>query len=144
MPAHFHLRKSETRRERIQVVNDHGRLQVVNGLGVPIQSLWVADADMNFYVAKNVAAGGPAVLTPSRRSETANQTGPDGLLQAITYTASTDQLTNDAATFLIPNSYIAVLDGNPFIENALGSAASAKRTKSSSVVFGILEPTPTP
>jgi len=33
-----------------------------------------------------------------------------------------------------------VLDGNPFIENALGSAASAKRTKSSAVVFGILDP----
>jgi hypothetical protein len=40
----------------------------------------------------------------------------------------------------LPNSYLAVLEGNPFIENALGAAASPLRTKSSAVVFGILEP----
>ena len=40
--------------------------------------------------------------------------------------------------YLLPNTYIAVLDGNPFIENALGSAARPKRTRSWDVVFGIL------
>ena len=144
VPAHFHLRKSETRRERIQIVNIHGKLQVVNGLGVPIQSLWVADADLNVYVAKNVPAGQQVGLMPARPPVAADQPGPAGLLQAITYTAKTDQLAGNADAYLMPNSYIAVLDGNPFIENALGAAASAKRTKSAAVVFGILEPAPAP
>ena len=64
VPVHFHLRKSETRRERIQVVNENGKLQIVNGLGAPIKSLWIADADMNFYEAENVAAGQKAGLDP--------------------------------------------------------------------------------
>jgi hypothetical protein len=38
----------------------------------------------------------------------------------------------------VPNSYLVVLDGNPFLENAL-AASSPKRTRSSAVVFGLLE-----
>jgi len=49
-------------------------------------------------------------------------------------------LNDSAGKYLLPDTYIAVLDGNPFIENALGSASSPKRTKSSAVVFGILDP----
>ncbi len=144
VPAHFHLRKSETRRERIQIVNNNGKIQVVNGLGVPIQSLWVADADMNVYAAKNVAAGQQAGLIPSRPAASPDKSGAPGLLREITYVANSDRLDEKAGRFLTPNSYIAVLGGNPFIENALGSTASPKRTKSSSVVFGILESSEAP
>jgi len=139
VPAHFHLRKSETRRERIQVVNENGKLQIVNGLSAPIKSLWVADADMNVYQATGVAAGEKAGLIPSLQSSPAEKSGANGLLREITYVARADGLDAGAAKFLTPNSYLAVLDGNPFIENALGAASSPKRTKSSAVVFGILE-----
>jgi hypothetical protein len=139
VPAHFHLRKSETRRERIQVVNENGKLQIVNGLSAPIKSLWVADADMNVYQATGVAAGEKAGLIPSLQSSPSEKSGANGLLREITYAARPDSLDANAAKFLTPNSYLAVLDGNPFIENALGAAASPKRTKSSAVVFGILE-----
>ncbi len=57
VPVHFHLRKSETRRERVQILDENGQLQVVNSLGAPIKSLWFADANMNVYQAANVAAG---------------------------------------------------------------------------------------
>jgi hypothetical protein len=139
VPVHFHLRKSETRRERIQVVNENGKLQVVNGLGAPIKSLWVADADMNIYAATSVAAGQKAGLIPSPQSQPAERSGVNGLWHEITYVARPDPLDGGAGKFLTPNSYIAVLDGNPFIENALGSASSPKRTKSSAIVFGILD-----
>src|ERR1035437_8969717 len=139
VPGHFHLRKSETRRERIQVVNENGKLQVVNGLGAPIKSLWVADADMNVYAATSVAAGQKAGLIPSPQSQPAERSGVNGLWHEITYVARPDPLDGGAGKFLTPNSYIAVLDGNPFIENALGSASSPKRTKSSAIVFGILD-----
>ena len=140
VPVHFHLRKSETRRERIQIVNENGKLQIVNGLGAPIKSLWIADADMNFYEAENVAAGQKAGLIPSKLAQQSGRTGPAGLWREIGFAAHTDALNAGARKFLTANTYVAVLDGNPFIENALGPAASPKRTKSTAVVFGILEP----
>jgi hypothetical protein len=62
-------------------------------------------------------------------------------LHDISFAANANSLPNDAAKYLQPGTYLATLESNPFIENALGSAASAKRTRSSAVVFGILEPT---
>jgi hypothetical protein len=138
VPAYFHLRKTETRRERIQIVNENGKLQIVNGLGAPIKSLWIADADMNIYQADNIAAGQKGGLILSKQSQAPEKSGAEGLLRAINFTASADSLNDSAGKFLLPNSYIAVLDGNPFIENALASS-SPKRTKTSAVVFGILE-----
>ena len=139
VPVYFHLRKSETRRERIQVVNENGKLQIVNSLGAPIKSLLIADADMNFYEAENVAAGQKAGLILSKLRQPPGKTGPAGLWSEIGFAAHADSLNVGARKFLLPNTYLAVLDGNPFIENALGPAASPKRTKSSAVVFGILE-----
>jgi hypothetical protein len=139
VPAHFHLRKSETRRERIQVVNENGKLQIVNGLGAEIKSLWITDADMNFYQADNIAAGQKAGLILSKQSPAPGNSDVNGLLRDISFAGHADALSSSAGNYLKPGSYIAVLDGNPFIENALGSASSPKRTKSSAVVYGILE-----
>jgi hypothetical protein len=139
VPVHFHIRKPETRRERIQVVNENGKMEIINGLGAPIKSLWITDADMNFYEVKNVAAGQKASLILSKQSQASDKSGATGLLHGISFAAHADALGENAAKYLLPNTYIAVLDGNPFIENALGSASSPKRTKCSAVVFGILE-----
>jgi len=140
VPVHFHLRKAETRRERIQVLNESGKLELVNSLGAPIKSLWFADADMNVYQASNVAAGDKGGLILSTQLPSSEKSGVNGLLRDVGFAAPPDLLGGNAGKYLRPNTYIAVLDGNPFIENALGSAASAKRTKSSAVVFGILAP----
>ena len=139
VPVHFHLRKPETSRARIQVVNENGKMEIINGLGAPIKSLWITDSDMNFYEADNVAAGQKAGLILSKSPQASEKTGAAGLLHDITFTAHADTLNGSAGKYLLPNTYIAVLDGNPFIENALGPASSPKRTISSSVVFGILE-----
>ncbi len=139
VPAHFHLRKSETRRERIQVVNENGKLQIVNGLGAEIKSLWIADADMNFYGASNVAAGQKTGLILAKPAPASEKSGANGLLRDISFATHVDSLSESAGKYLMPNTYIAVLDQNPFIENALGPASSPKRTRSSAVVFGILE-----
>jgi hypothetical protein len=140
VPACFHLRKSETRRERIQVVNENGKLEIVNGLGAPIKSLWLADADGKVFEANSVGAGQKAGLIPSRGSQISKQLGAGGLNHDFGFAlAHAESLGANAETYLLPGTYLAVLDGNPFIENALGPAASAKRTKTSCVVFGILE-----
>jgi hypothetical protein len=156
VPAHFHLRKTEIRRERIQIVTENGKLQIVNGLGAEIKSIWVAFpakpmphvADgLNFYHAENVAAGQKAGLVPVALHPSPLFSGAEGMLRDVGFAAkvdSLDSLANTAAMSLLPNSYLAVLDGNPFLENALGSAASPKRTRSSGVVFGTLDPTDIP
>jgi hypothetical protein len=139
VPAYFHLRKSETRRERVQVVHENGKLQIVNGLGAEIKSLWIADADMNLYTAEHVAAGQKAGLNLWKPTSAFGKSGADELLRDLGFAAHTDALSDRAEKYLLPNTYIAVLDGNPFIENALGAASRPQRTKSSAVVFGILE-----
>ena len=139
VPAHFHLRKSETRRERIQVLNENGKLQVVNSLGAPIQSLWFADADLNLYQAGHVGAGEKGGLIPGKSPGSPQKQGAAGMLRDLGFAGSQHPLGDEAGKYLLQNSYVAVLDGNPFLENALAPAASAKRTRISCVVFGILE-----
>ena len=90
------------------------------------------------YQVDNVAAGQKAGLILSKLSRSFEKAGAAGLLHDISFAAHTDALNAMAGKYLQPNTYIAVLDGNPFIENALGPASSPKRTKSSAVVFGIL------
>lgn len=141
VPAHFHLRKTETRRERIQLINENGGRHIINSLGAPIKSLWMADKDMNLYQANNVDAGQKAGLVKVQLIGGLPVAGPDVLLKDIGFTASTDSF--DGRKYLLPNTYIAVLDGNPFIENALGVTASAKRARSSAIVFGVLDPADT-
>jgi hypothetical protein len=141
VPAYFHLRKSETRRERIQVLNEGGKLQIVNSLGAPIKSFWLADADLNLYQAENVGAGEKGGLVFAKNSAAYGKSGVSGMLRDLGFSASLGSLPdNPGGAYLRPNTYIAVLDGNPFIENALGSSASAKHTKSLAVVFGVLDP----
>ena len=143
VPAHFHLRKSETRRERVQVVKQDGKLELVNGLGVPIKSIWYADANLKIFEAHNVPAGQKgALLAATLEAAPARQTGGQGLFTDVGFAGRADDL--NPGKYLLPNTYVALLDGNPFIENALGAASKAKRTKTSGVVFGLLESPATP
>jgi hypothetical protein len=138
-PAHFHLRKSETRRERIQLLNEGGKMQIINSLGAPIKTLWVVDADLNCFAANHVAAGDKAPLGPLT-SAVAARGGPGALLRDLGFAGLPGDSGDALVKYLQPNTYIAVLEGNPFLENALGSASSPRRTQSSCIVFGILEP----
>ena len=64
IPAHFMVRKSEMRRERITVRRgaDAG-LRVVNGLGADISEFWLTDKDGTIYSATGLSAGKEAKLT---------------------------------------------------------------------------------
>lgn len=138
VPAYFHLRKSETRRERLQLENHAGHLEAVNGLGAAIKSLWLADAGGKIYQAGNIAAGQTAGLIPSGIPRVSDQLGAGEFLRAIGFATQSTWL-NNPERFLRPGAYIAVLEGNPFIENALGPAASPKRTRTTAVVYGLLD-----
>ena len=76
VPAHFMVRKNETRRERITVRRGTD-LRIVNGLGAGISQFWLAEGDGTIYSATNIPAGIEAVLTPS---EKADVSGSDEIL----------------------------------------------------------------
>jgi hypothetical protein len=141
VPAHFELRKAETRRERLEVESVNGQLTVVNGLGAAIQTLWLADGGSRVYTLTNIAAGQKVSLPPSTNSlNRAEQLGVRALLEKCGPQADL----SDATTYLLPNTYIAELNGNPFLENGLGPKAKSARTKAHAVVYGTLEPTAKP
>ena len=83
VPAHFMVRKSETRRERVTVrrrADTH--LSIVNGLGTDISQLWLANKDGTIYSATNIPAGTEAALTPFEK------TGIDGSDELFLFEAS--------------------------------------------------------
>ena len=58
VPAHFLLRKSQMRREKIVFSPaDAGAYEALNGFGVSLAALYYADADGQVYVAEEVPAG---------------------------------------------------------------------------------------
>ena len=142
VPAHFHLRKSEVRRERLEWQKVAGGWQIINGLGAPIKSLWLADQDLHFFAAEDIPAGQSTIILPVRGPVAPGKRGANKLFHDLGYSGT--QPGPDVLYYLQPGTYIAVLDGNPFIENALGAAASAQRTRSTGVVYGILDSPATP
>ena len=136
VPAHFYLRKAETRRERLEFENQNGQTTVVNGLGATIKNLWLADGDSHVFVATNISAGQKFTLPAStvllKKEE---QQGAHGLLEKCGARAEI----TDGTPFLQPNTYVAELDTNPFLENGLGAKAQSARTRSKAVVFGALD-----
>ena len=141
VPAHFRMRKSETRRERIQLDRAAGERTVMNGLGAPIRALWVSDSEGKVYSATGVPAGQTVTLTAlAGRPEMAP--GPRRLPSFLERpgTHPLDDFTMERApSYLLPNTYIAELEGNPFLENGLGPKSKSSRTKARSVVYGVME-----
>ena len=101
--------------------------------------LWLADARGKIYEAQNVGAGEKAGLSPSANSQVSEELGADKLFHDLGFAVNLGLLQTGGEKYLRPGTYVAELNGSPFIENALGSAASSRRTKSYSVVFGILD-----
>ena len=83
VPAHFMVRKSETRRERVTVRREADiPLRIVNGLGADISQFWLADKDGTIFSATNISAGTEAALTPFEK------TGIDGSDELFLFEAS--------------------------------------------------------
>jgi hypothetical protein len=138
VPAHFLVRKVETRRERLTVIAESdGRVTIVNGLGAAIRDLTLVDAAGNRHSGQNIAAGARVTLT---RSTMMTPTGPWQLRSSfqgklLSDLDTIDNLEGPALSELGPNRYVAVLDGAPFLEtNVLKNGTK----KAESVVLGLL------
>ncbi|MCI0457003.1 MAG: hypothetical protein L0Z62_08495 [Gemmataceae bacterium] len=138
VPAHFVLRKSEARSERLTVRHSNGgSLLVKNGLGAPIRELWLADRKGAVHVAHNVPAGGEAGLVPRGGIE-ADETRLAWLrdLYAREWLNLPDAARGQGQHSLLPGCYVAILDGTPFIEPGLRDPQSHRAT---SAVYGIMK-----
>jgi hypothetical protein len=136
LPTHLALRRCEQRRERLDVTPlANGRLRVVNGLGVPLQSLQVADAEGFIHEVAALGAGDEAILTRTGRRQRGSTT-----LDRLTrdwFSNGIEQVADGAQSLPIPaHSYLAVLDGaSPFLESHWPDAEH----DDVSLVFGLWE-----
>ena len=143
VPAHFFLRKSESRRERLQLSRADETLEVVNGLGAPVISLLLSDSAGRLYEASRIAAGQKAPLVPAAESQRSGEgLGPRALFLQAGFAGHSALLETNAAAFLLPGTYLAELDGSPFLETGFGERST--RTRSRAYVYGVLDSSPTP
>ena len=133
VPAHFVVRKSEPRRERLNVRREGSAITVVNGLGAEIKQLWWAEPDGRVYSAENLQAGAGASLklTDLRtRGEVA------GLREAFRseWWERIKQYPQKPLDVLEAGCYLATLDSSPFLEEGLRGNVSRKAL---TVVYGV-------
>lgn len=146
VPSYFRVRRSEARSERLVVTpQGEGQVEVVNALGVPLRRLALCDAGGWQYVAEGVAPGEKRVLRSERRRTEKDGAPAFERLRAAYMTTSPGwgvaalvghALAPDQKVLGTPGagSYLAVLDGCPFIENPL--AYRAVSASASALVAG--------
>ncbi|MFQ3592856.1 MAG: hypothetical protein SNJ82_06655 [Gemmataceae bacterium] len=139
VPVHYRLRRSEPQTKQRLVItrNRDGSLHVVNALGADLSKLSLADEKGQLYVAdERISAGQEAILQQRGQEITKRQLhevyrplytqGNWGVVQAVKNLKEGE--------YLVPNSYVAVLEQTPFLEQGLAWAA---RKPSPSLVVGV-------
>jgi len=138
LPAHFMIRKSQRRQERL-ICRRTGedQITVVNGLGVGIKRLHLADEAGRVFTGGEIAAGASVELSVGAFHLHAVG-AKKGLRDVydVDWIMTMNEVLKKPETYLVPLSYIAELDGSPFLEPGLEKAAE---TRLESAVYGILK-----
>ena len=136
VPAHFALRKSETRRERLQVQRlSDGRVTVLNGLGSDIQTLWLCDDKGRLFTGEGLKAGQNLAL-PSVPGDGFNAGSSLGALYQGSWVAAHDALMTGPSQ-VRPGTYLAIMSEAPFIETGLAKPGKARARQT---IIGLLAP----
>jgi len=130
IPAFFRLRRSEPRSERVIVTEQPQGVEVVNMLGVPIRRLLLCDSHEKMYEAFDLKPGEKRSLTSSGQR---NKADPSALAKVrqncLTAAPGWDIEKQDELLLSsgpknpytpAASSYVARLNGCPFIENPIG------------------------
>jgi amino acid transporter len=136
VPAHFQLRRSEQRRERMTISRVAGGApEAVNGLGADLTEFWYRDENDLLFHAARIAAGERVALEPAKR---AVALGKETLrsVYAGEWSMYATTMKTYGPSLLAPRTYLAFLDSAPFMDEGLPDA-SVRKTKS--VVYGILK-----
>jgi hypothetical protein len=133
VPAHFIVRKSESRRERLNVRREGGKITVVNGLGAEIKRLWWAERNGRVYSVQNVQAGAAA---PLKLTEMRTRGEVAGLREAFRseWWDKIKQYSQNPLDVLEAGCYLAALDSSLFLEDGLRGNVSRKAL---TVVYGV-------
>lgn len=141
IPAHFAIRKPEGRRERLPLRQAaDGSLSALNGLGAPIRKLWYVSPQGTLYQQEGFAAGEEKKLIALRSFMPPT---PRRYLLRRFYSRDDPiaKLLSDPEQYLSAGTYIAELEGSPFLESGL---PSPKTRDLKSIVFGISREAPRP
>lgn len=133
VPAFFKLRKNEARRERLNIRQSGDEATLVNGLGAEIAQIWWADAGGEIHSAQNIAPGAQAKLqaTDLKASATTSRLRE---IYSGDWLKEFQSLTNKPQEALMPNCYLAVLNGAPFVEEGL---SGVKTRTARNLVYGV-------
>ena len=135
-PAHFMIRRSETRRERLTATrSSDGALSVVNGLGVPIRNVWLADEKGVVYKGSDIAAGASAILDMTNERLVTDKDGAFRRAFAGDWISLVQHVSGNADLVRV-RTYIADLDACPFLEEGL---KGVKHKKCEARVYGIMK-----
>jgi hypothetical protein len=134
VPAHFKVRKSELRRERVPVHREaDGRWSMVNGIGESIRRFWYADEKGQVYAAEDIAPGARALLTRTERESQVETRDVWDLSSNLSWIGLIQSLATYPERYLRPGNYLVEVDDSPFLENAL---RSAKQRKTHGLIVG--------
>jgi hypothetical protein len=135
IPTFFKFRKSELRRERLTVTPTPGNhFSVVNGLGAKIEKLWYADHTGRVHSTEGIEAGAQANLKNAMVNATGGPEAFREILREHDWLERMNFVSQNAERFLMPGTYLALLDRAPFVEPGL---SNVKEHKARTLVFGI-------
>ena len=137
VPAHFLVRKTEPRRERVTVRKQDNQLVAVNGLGTRIDKLTVADRSGSLYRATDIEPGDSVTLKPlDEQTENTTSESLSGLYNHENWLNGVEDVKSSPREYLKPGCYIAVTDQPAaFIESGLDSV---RDHRAEWVVVGIM------
>lgn len=134
-PAHFTIRRNETRRERMTITRGgDGSVSIVNGLGVTIKNIKFADEKGVIYTGSDIAAGASFIL-----ERTTDRLTPQHDLTRKAFAGdwiALVQRPSAASDLPRPMSYVADLETSPFLEDGL---KGVRQKKSEARVLGIMK-----
>ncbi|GAB4271935.1 MAG: hypothetical protein Kow0029_10100 [Candidatus Rifleibacteriota bacterium] len=134
IPRYFHLRSIHTRRERLTLERENGRIRAMNGLGAYIERLYVMLDGDEILECRNIAAGEAGLLNRSGMSAFRNPVSMRKLYEKQWYDGFNDLHTHPAK-YLKPGMYVAILKGTPFLDKQVFSSNS---DVGESIVVGLL------
>ncbi len=135
IPLHFKFRKIQERTERIDLKRDGGKLKAVNRLGADVKAFWYADHEGKLYQASDIRNGADAVLTETKGVQIGGKTLRQ-LYISQDWVPEIEAVKASPAAYLQPGRYIAELEENVFVENAM---QGAKMKPPTCLVVGELE-----
>ncbi len=131
VPAFFMIRKAETRRERLEIISKSGKRQVINGLGATIKQLWLRDSSGKWFtIDKPLASGKKAKLTniDNIRQTSKYKNSLRDIYIADNWIDKFKEIPESRGSLLLPEMYLAVLDGGSFVSHGVRGKVHKKHT----------------